>query len=250
MVKGQGNDEFLANLVKDRKKKKEEEKEKIMEVVKEIEVIKEVHIQVIPHENLSLTFEITPDKFNEITEKEELKNYLKEKSTELLSVEGTRSILQGKILCEVAKKIEEEEKSEIGYGKFLEINGLKKDTALRLRKRYELFEKAKTIALKQIISLLPVRELETLYKNEALFEEMNSDEKIIYKVAVELIHEDSSEQNKLEDKSINVEQEKFDFEELLEIPDTIKAKYEDLEIEKKKKVNKLLLEIKKIIENQ
>lgn len=248
MVKGQGNDAFLANLVKDRKKKKEEEK--VMEIVKEIEIVKEVYVSAVPHENLSLTFEITPDKFNEITEKEELKNYLKEKSTELLSVEGTRSILQGKILCEVARKIEEEEKSEIGYGKFLEINGLKKDTALRLRKRYELFEKAKTIALKQIISLLPVRELEILYKNETLFEEMNSDEKITYKVAVELVHEDSKEKNQIEDRSISVEQEKFDFEELLEIPDTIKAKYEDLEIEKKKKVNKLLLEIKKIIENQ
>lgn len=111
-------------------------------------------------------FSIEDSVFNTLTNDIELIEYLKNKSLEMLKIQGNNIIMLGKNLTEVFEELGRKGSPEGLYLKYLEFNGYKKDTALRLRKRYELFKKSKADVVKQIISILPVRSIEQLYKEQ------------------------------------------------------------------------------------
>ncbi|MGL5125517.1 MAG: hypothetical protein ACRC6U_05945, partial [Fusobacteriaceae bacterium] len=92
------------------------------------------------------------------TENEELDKYLHEKSIELLETQAQASIELGKIFTEVQEKIEEGT-----YSAWLDFNGFSRATAIRHKRRYNLFEKLKEDK-KTMASHLTVRELEHIYK--------------------------------------------------------------------------------------
>ncbi len=124
------------------------------------------------------------------------------------------------------------------------MSGYKQDTALRYRKRYELYKKASNNSAKHIISIMPVKAVEKLYKEQELLEKIDV-EGIEYQAAVDIINK------KVEPLLIEEspkEELVFEMEELTFLQTQIKEKYDNLNQKEKDKLNKLLCEIKSLLE--
>jgi hypothetical protein len=200
-------------------------------------------------EDIKKTILIEDHLFTEFTEDKEVINYLKDKTVELLYTQANAILDIGKILNEVADELGKRGSSEGLYNKYLEINGYNKNTALRYRKRYELYNKANKDHTKNIIALLPVKHLEKLYKAEDLIESIEENDLITLEEIKELLDDSKKIVNKLEEKNkTEFDQEVFEFDFNFDNLDKLKDKYKELEEEKRKKINKLLLQIEKIIE--
>lgn len=233
---------FQAMLAK-RKKNKIEEKEEKSEEVAVVSKGKnkktEVAIQDI--------FEIDKSIFGNLTEDNELLDYLEKKSIEMLSIQSKNLILLGKNLTEVFEELGRKGSPEGLYIKYLEVNGYKKDTALRLRKRYELFCKAKDEKLKKVISILSIRYMEQFYKNqEELFSQIEKNEKdITYKNVVEII--ESKKEKIVELEHRNIESIQYDMGDIEILYKKINSSFDKLDNRKKERLGKLLQEIDKIL---
>lgn len=104
--------------------------------------------------------------FNEMECDSNLKNFLREKTLQMINLQGNTSLTLGKICGEVAEELGKKGSPEGIYYKWLEFNGLSKNTALRHRKRYELFTMARETKLKEIMVLLTIKEIETIYNEK------------------------------------------------------------------------------------
>ena len=191
------------------------------------------------------TFQIPNDLYSDFTDDKELVDYLNEKTLALLKINGAGNIMIGKELTEVYEKISKKGSSDGMYVRFLEVSGYKKDTALRYRKRYELYKKAKNNSTKQIISVMTVKLIEELYKEQELLEKIDV-EGIDYKTALDIINKIN--ETILIDKKDKKEEFIFEIEELPFLQIQIKEKYDNLNQKEKEKLNKLLLEIKSLLE--
>lgn len=99
----------------------------------------------------------------------EINDFLKRKSFEVITINTKGSLALGKIYSEVFNRLSGSNRFDGYYEKWLLINGINKKTALRHRKRFEIYMKLSTENGKQLIALLPVRELEKLCQNEELY---------------------------------------------------------------------------------
>lgn len=179
---------------------------------------------------------------DEITEDSNLRGYLKEKTHKLLLVQ-TNGILEiGKLLIEVKEEIGKQGSSEGIYEKWLELNGIKKTTAFRYRKRYELFSIVNS-ERKGFVATLPVRIIEEIAKRE--------DNDIYVKMINKGTTKEELENLLLEKeeekvKSLSSVQERTDFEIMNKILLFQNIREEDLKnIDKEKKI-KLDSYLKKI----
>lgn len=226
-------DRFQAMLAKRKKEKKEENSEVVVKNKNSIAIID--------------VFEVDSSIFGDLTDDRELVEFLEKKSVEMLSIQSKNMILLGKNLTEVFNELGRKGSPEGLYVKYIEFNGYKKDTALRLRKRYELFEASKNERIKQIISILPVRAIEQFYKEKedifAILDEENND--VDYKRVLDIIK--SRKTQNLEYR--NTEEINYDFEigQLDDLYKKINNKFDELDKKKKEKIAKLLLEIEKIL---
>lgn len=198
---------------------------------------------IIPGE-IKNTFIIPNDIYSNFTTDKEIIEYLNTKTMELLKINGAGNIAIGKELTEVFEKLSSQGSSEGLYTKFLEVSGYKQNTALRYRKRYELFTKVTNNAAKQIISLLPVRILEDLYKNQDILKQIDK-ERIEYKEAVNFIK--NNQDIILIEDDIKTEKVNFELTELSFLKEEIENKYENLPEKNQEKLKKLLLEIKNLL---
>lgn len=226
-------DRFQAMLAKRKKEKKEENSEVVVKNKNSIAITD--------------VFEVDSSIFGDLTDDRELVEFLEKKSVEMLSIQSKNMILLGKNLTEVFNELGRKGSPEGLYVKYIEFNGYKKDTALRLRKRYELFEASKNERIKQIISILPVRAIEQFYKEKedifAILDEENND--VDYKRVLDIIK--SRKTQNLEYR--NTEEINYDFEigQLDDLYKKINNKFDELDKKKKEKIAKLLLEIEKIL---
>lgn len=172
----------------------------------------------------------------------DLIEYLNLKTINLLKINGNGNIAIGKELTEVYEKLAKQGSIEGVYTKFLEISGYKQDTALRYRKRYELFSKAENNSLKQIISILPVKVIEELYKNQELLLTLKNENELTVRGTVEIILERSKPI--LEVKNKEKEIKSFNFS---EIEKAFEEKYSGLEEKEKEQVDKLLEKLGKLL---
>lgn len=174
----------------------------------------------------------------EITEDNTLQEFLKNKTREIISIQANDTLKLGEILTEVEKELSKKGSPEASYLKFLNYNGINSKTALRLRKRYELYDLVPG-EVKNIIALLSVREIEELYKNKDLLNELNPGIKLLE--VKELLKENRIEEeteNKIKEvKSIN----EFNF-----LNKTYQDKFEDLDLKKQNQVVNLLEKLEKI----
>lgn len=118
----------------------------------------------------------------------QIKNFLKEKSLQMINLQGNTVLALGKICGEVAEELGKKGSPDGIYYKWLEFNGLSRNTALRYRKRYELFQIAESNRLKEIISLLSIKEIDEIYGDkENIMEILNSEKNPEIKSIKELI---------------------------------------------------------------
>ena len=199
----------------------------------------------LPNNNIEKIFKIPENLYEKFTDDKEMIEYLNSKTLELLNINGAGNILVGKVLYEVAQEIGKKGSPEGLYVAFLEILGYKKDTALRFRKRYELYKKAKNNSTKQIISVMTVKLVEGLYKEQELLEKIDK-EGIDYKTASDIINK--TNETILIDKKDKKEEFVFEMEELPFLQTQIKEKYDNLNQKEKDKLNRLLFEIKSLLE--
>lgn len=226
---------FKAKLAS--RKKETEDKSKIIEQEQSL---------ILPNNEIEKIFQIPTNLYDDLTDDKELVDYLNKKTLELLKINGTGNIIIGKQLTEVFEKLAGQGKADGLYTKFLIVSGYKQDTALRYRKRYELYKKVNSNATKQIISVMTVKMVETLYKEQDLLKKIDVEE-IEYKVVADIINKktESILIPEIEKKVENI----FEMEELSFLQNKIKEKYENLNQKEKEKLNKLLLEIKNLLEN-
>lgn len=176
------------------------------------------------------------------TEDKDLIEYLNLKTINLLKINGNGNIAIGKELTEVYEKLAKQGSNEGIYTKFLEISGYKTDTALRYRKRYELFTKSTNNSIKQIISILPIKIIEKLYKNQELLPNLDILKTVTSENVIKLIIE--KEQPVLEVKPREKEIKSFNFS---EIEKAFEEKYSELEEKEKEQVDKLLEKLGKLL---
>lgn len=136
-------------------------------LLKERKETQEVQNEIIKNPKYEIVLNFSP--FQELSVDNYLKNYLIDKSKELINLQVNDAIKMGKILEEVSQELGKKGSSEGVYGNFLRYNGINSKTALRLRKRYILFFEAPEHA-KIIVSLLTVREIEELDKKRELLD--------------------------------------------------------------------------------
>ena len=191
------------------------------------------------------TFQIPNDLYSDFTDDKELIDYLNEKTLALLKVNGAGNIMIGKELTEVYEKLSKKGSPDGMYVRFLEVSGYKKDTALRYRKRYELYQKTNNNSAKHIISIMPVKAVEKLYKEQELLEKIDV-EGIEYQAAVDIINEKPEPVLIIEETQ--KEEAVFEMNDLPFLQVQIRKKYDNLSKKEKTKLNKLLLEIKSLLE--
>lgn len=221
-----GMEERFNNLLNSRKEKQSEKKQEIKAVVNYNKYDKYLDFAGLV----------------EISESKDLQDYLKQKTREIISIQAEDTIKLGEILFDVEKELSKKGSPEASYLKFLGYNGINPKTALRLRKRYELYTLAPEHS-KLIISLLSVREIEELYKNKDLLKELNPGVKLIE--VKELLKENEAE--KIENKEKEEVRTIIDFKFL---KNSYQDKFESLSEDKQDKVLGLLKKIEKIFENE
>lgn len=228
---------FQAMMAKRRKAKETEQKVEKPIVVNEKNNKKDI----------KEIFLIEDSVFGDLTTDIDLIEYLKNKSLEMLKIQGNNIIMLGKNFTEVFDELGRKGSPEGLYIKYLEFNGYKKDTALRLRKRYELFKKAKSEVVKQIISILPVRSIEQLYKeqNEIIPELEKNSENLTYKKMMDMLKK-NSETIEIKNKK-EVEISGYDVDRIDNLYKKINRSYGELDERRKEKLDKLLFEIEKLL---
>ena len=226
---------FQAMLAKRKKDKKTENKESA--------VVKTGKNSVV----ISDVFAVDSDVFGELTQDRDLVRFLEEKSLEMLSIQSQNIIQLGKNLTEVFNELGRKGSPEGLYVRYIEFNGYKKDTALRLRKRYELYSMAEDERVKKIISILPVRAIEKFYKDKENLLSLIMEEKddIDFKRVKDIIDSQKNEVIELkEDKSLDIG---FEIEKIDDLYKKINNRFDKLDEKKKEKLAKLLLEIEKLL---
>lgn len=235
--------DYFGDLLKERENKNNNNVE-IKEIIKEVEVIKEV-VKEVPAENslcklqeMKELLKIDKNIFGSLTTDNEIINFLEAKTFEMTKLKTSGTLYFGKILSEVAKELGKKGSPDGLYTRFLEINGFKKDSALQHRKKYELWENAKSDRTKQIIALLSLKDCEKLYKVPELLIDIEENKTITLEEVKNLLSPSKQITEKIEN-----EIEEFDFNIML----SFQEKFEKLEENKKQEVTKLLLKIEKIM---
>ncbi|MGL4954648.1 MAG: hypothetical protein ACRC4Y_04115 [Cetobacterium sp.] len=93
---------------------------------------------------------------------EEVNYFLKEKTAQICQLQANSSLELGKIFCEAVDRLAGDNHYNGLYEKWLLQIGFNKMTALRHRKRYELYTQVKNEHSKKLVSILPVRVLSDL----------------------------------------------------------------------------------------
>lgn len=104
--------------------------------------------------------------FKELTTDEKILDLLLKSSIEIFKVQAKNVIELGKIFKNVFDELGGEGSKYLGlYEKWLIVNNISKSTALRYRKRYELYSSV-TLDKKNIILLLPQKYIDLIYLEE------------------------------------------------------------------------------------
>lgn len=176
-----------------------------------------------------------------LTDDNELNDFLKEKSLEVLNLQAHTSLELGKIFTEVESKLSGNRYTGC-YVKWLETNGYNKMTALRHRNRYKLYSLCSTDFSKEAIAKLSYKKIDEILKSEnsqdiILKLEKTNDTDILNK---SLIIESETTPMKFEDND-NFYLDNF----LNHLPK--KETLENLPLKKKKTLITLLKKIDKIL---
>lgn len=194
--------------------------------------------EVVEKEKKSETLEIIKNivKIDFCDSKEE-NEFLEIKTKEILNLQANASIQLGKIFKEVSEKIQE----DMTYCQWLELVGFNRMTALRHRRRFELFESANTDIAKEIVGSLTFREIEKIYKNlEENLTYLNASNGVLdFKNFLKEENLIKSEESRKE-LGVNIN---------FEIFNNIKEKIKYVDDKRKEEIEKLLLKIERLLKD-
>ena len=192
--------------------------------------------EIVEKEKKSETLEIIKNivKIDFCDSKEE-NEFLEIKTKEILNLQANASIQLGKIFKEVSEKIQE----DMTYCQWLELVGFNRMTALRHRRRFELFESANTDIAKEIVGSLTFREIEKIYKNlEENLTYLNASNGVLdFKNFLKEENLIKSEESRKELR-VNIN---------FEIFNNIKEKIQYVDDKRKEEIEKLLLKIERLL---
>lgn len=181
-----------------------------------------------------------------LTESEEINNFLISKSTELYKLHSKTAIELGKIFVDVEDKLSGSNQYDGVYTKWLDRNGFNKMTALRYKRRYRLFEQLETTIGKNILMTL----------SQKLIDEISSKEDEEIKRYLKLLDEGKTKteiQEKLVNKTDKIEiinNIEFDlYKNFEKINNTLKnISIDNLDEKKKENLEKDFQKIEKILD--
>lgn len=176
---------------------------------------------------------------NSVSEDKNLVNFLKENSIKLFNIQAKSVILIGEVLTDVFERLSKQGSSEGIYEKWLKLNNFNKQTALRYRKRYFVFNEVKEES-KNIVLTLSQSMIDKIYENKEFIELLNNGTS-----KRELI-------NNLNAKNIELKEENrdlidFSFKNYINLFSDFDKKIETLKEKEKIELQKYLEKINKIL---
>jgi len=185
---------------------------------------------------------------NEISDNKEIQELLKKSSIRFLNTISNSALELGKLFEEVAGELKKQGSPDGIYIKWLESINMNRMTALRYRRRYQLFQGMKDINGQKTVSLLSSRVIDLIFKEK------------VEQTAIELLNDGANEKDikaLLENKVITLstpDEPKLEIFEIAErvnfIFNEFNNKVNDLSEEEKIQVNNLLSKIEKIFTNK
>ncbi len=196
-------------------------------------------------ENYKIDSIVNLNLIRDLTEDKEIIDMLISKTTSLINLQIKNAISLGEIFTSVFDKLSKSgSKYEGLYEKWLQINGINKKTALRYRKRYELYS---IVNNKESIAIMPQKYIDLLYSEKDKTEYINTiNNGATYEEILNLLKDKTVIPEKIEyTNSID-----FDFRNYNTLFTDIDKKVESLKDKEKKELQKYLLKIQEILNPQ
>ncbi|WP_338949486.1 hypothetical protein KSU05_07225 [Fusobacterium nucleatum] len=178
------------------------------------------------------------------TDNPEIDDFLNDKSFKILDLAAGTSIFLGSIFIEVQEYLADRGNSDTTYIKWLESNGFNRMTALRYKKRAEIYNSLKSSKAKYFIGITSQKIIDEIFKYE-------DREEILYYLE-EINNYDEIENFLKKDVVLEIE-DKIE-KENIEIKERIKKlslkNIEKLDTEKQKQIDNLLQQIEELLKEQ
>ena len=178
------------------------------------------------------------------TDDPEIDDFLNDKSFKILDSAAGTSIFLGSIFIEVQEYLADKGNSDTTYIKWLESNGFNRMTALRYKKRAEIYNSLKSSKAKYFIGITSQKIIDEIFKYE-------DREEILYYLE-EINNYDEIENFLKKDVVLEIE-DKIE-KENIEIKERIKKlslkNIEKLDTEKQKQIDNLLQQIEELLKEQ
>lgn len=178
------------------------------------------------------------------TNNHEVDDFLNEKSFMLINFIGKSNIFLGNIFLEVQNYLNENSIEETTYCNWLERNGFNRMTALRYKKRAEIYSSLSSENSKKIIALLNQKTIEEIYKFNDRQAILTYLEKINDVSEIESYLRNTLILKKEESEVEIIEVDNLDLENRVR---KLSTSIENLEPKKQKQVDSLLKKIEKIM---
>lgn len=192
--------------------------------------------------NYSIDSIVNLNLIKELTDNKEIIDMLISKTACLVNLQIKNAISLGEIFTSVFNVLSKAgSKYEGLYEKWLRLNGINKKTALRYRKRYELYS---MVNKKEIVAIMPQKYIDILYSEKNKSEYMNMmDNGATYEEIINLLKDKTITCEKIEYSNIN----DFDFRNYNTLFFDIDKKIENLKEKDKKELQKHLEKIENIL---
>lgn len=205
----------------------------------ELNAIEEVKKNDVKNKDI---LDINHYQYIHFTENSEVDDFLNDQSFKILNLSAGANIFLGSIFIEVQDYLSSLENSEATYVKWLESNGFNRMTALRYKKRAEIYKSLNSSKAKYFIGITSQKIIDEISKFENRDEIIEALEKM----------EDFDEIAAFLKKDIIEIEEKAE-KENIEIKQRIKKlplkNIEKLDNEKQDKINNLVSQIEEILNN-
>lgn len=210
-------------------------KEQLQEKGKKEEI--EIIDNTIKEEELKDILDL--DGINSISEDQELVEFLKESTIKLFNIQAKSVVLIGEVLTNVFERLSKQGSQDGVYEKWLKLNNFNKQTALRYRKRYFVYNQANT-ENKNIVLTLPQNVIDVMYEDEEHIKLLNNG--ISKKELINNIND-----LKIEDKREYSNFIEFDFKDYKNLFFEFDKKIENLKEKEKMELQKHLKKIEEIL---
>ncbi|MCF0163460.1 MAG: hypothetical protein HUJ88_12915 [Fusobacterium necrophorum] len=184
-----------------------------------------------------------------IVEEEELRDFLKEKTAQLLSTDQLSKVIVGKLFNQIFEKIGSYKNG--AWVRWCHELGIPDRTALRYRNRASFFDKMTSNHAKKVALTMPQEDLEFLLQEKELCDNVvipaieKGAEKDVVKMYIK-----NFKLNSLSLPEAPEIYEELDVETMVYMTSSIQKGWKELEVKKQKKIKKLFSKIQQILKGE